>query len=111
MAGRGGFTLIELSVVTSIIGLVLLLSFPTLSSFKEQIYLESASKQLVSDLRTTQIKAVCLGEEQSFQADDKRFIFSRTGNPPPGGSGTEIISGKTGSRRVIVSSVGRVRIE
>lgn len=111
MAGRGGFTLVELSVATGIIGLILFFSFPTLANFREHVYLESTSKQLVSDLRQTQIKAICLGEEASCEAAGRQFRFSKSGNPPPGGSGTGMIAGRFAARRLIVSSNGRVRIE
>jgi Tfp pilus assembly protein FimT len=91
-----------------IVGLILLLSFPTLANFREQVYLESASNQLVSDLRLAQAKAICFNETQACD----RFKFAKTGNPPPGGSGTALLSGRSGSvRKVIVSSAGRVRVE
>ncbi|MDD5593142.1 MAG: type II secretion system protein [Candidatus Margulisbacteria bacterium] len=120
---KNGFTLIELSVVTGIIGVIVLLAFPTLANFKERIFLETGATQLVSDLRTTQIKAICLNEERVYDASsvsfpgltlggNRQFQFSRTGNPSPGGSGTAWLTGRTGAgRRVIVSSAGRVRSE
>lgn len=109
--GRRGFTLIELSVVFGLIGLALLFSLPTLANFKEHVYLEAVSTQLASDIRKTQIEAICLNEARTISINSRQFIFSKTGNPPPGGSGTVVISGRSGSRSIIVSSAGRVRIE
>lgn len=42
---------------------------------------------------------------------DKTLKFSPTGFPPPGGSGTVILQAGTRSKRIILSSLGRVRIE
>jgi prepilin-type N-terminal cleavage/methylation domain-containing protein len=109
--GKRGFTLIELTVVFSLIGLILLFSLPTLANFKEHVYLEAASTQLASDLRTTQIEAICFNETRTISLNGRQFIFSKTGNPPPGGSGTVVLNGRSCSRSVIVSSVGRVRVE
>jgi len=109
--GKRGFTLIELAVVFGLIGLCLSFTFPALVIYRERTYLDATATQLATDLRKTQIEAVCVGEEQSLTAEGRQFVFSKTGNPPPGGSGTVVISGRRGSRSVIVSSAGRVRIE
>jgi prepilin-type N-terminal cleavage/methylation domain-containing protein len=109
--GRRGFTLIELSVVISLIGLICLFALPTLANFKDRVRLEADTTQLATDLRKTQIEAICVGEARSLTAEAKQFIFSKSGNPPPGGSGTVVINGRYGSRSIIVSSAGRVRVE
>jgi len=121
--GRRGFTLIELSVVIGLVGLLTLVAFPSLMAFRERIYLETTSQQLLTDLRRTQAEALCAGTDRSYNSsslslpgglasDEKQFKFSGSGAPPPGGSGTVRLQGRTGrGRSVIVSSAGRVRLE
>ncbi len=102
-----GFTLIELSVVISLIGILFLFSWPALRDFKERIIFNAAASQLASDLRRTQIEALVFDETRRLLYNGKQFAFAKTGNPPPGGSGTV----RLGARQVIVSAAGRVRIE
>jgi prepilin-type N-terminal cleavage/methylation domain-containing protein len=109
--GKRGFTLVELSVVFGLIGLFLLFSLPTLANFKEQVYLDATATQFASDLRKTQIEALCFNTTRTISINNRQFIFSKTGNPQPGGSGTVVLNGRSCSRSLIVSSVGRVRIE
>ncbi len=104
---RRGFTLVELLVVISLVGFLFLFSVTTLSNFRQRLCLDASAVQLVSDLRRTQIEALAFNETRLFIFNGKQFAFSRTGNPPPGGSGTVALGG----RRVIVSSAGRVRVE
>ncbi len=104
---RRGFTLIELSVVIGLIGLLLIFSLPAFTNFRQRLYQDASAAQLASDLRKTQIEAFSFGETRSLLSNGKQFAFSRTGNPLPGGSGTVLI----GRRKVVVSSAGRVRIE
>jgi len=108
---KRGFTLIELSVVIGLIGLLLLIAFPTWNDFRERLDLEGSAAQLASDLRRTQVEALALDETRCLTFNGKQFAFSKTGNPPPGGSGTAVIAGRRSSRLVVVSSAGRVRIE
>jgi prepilin-type N-terminal cleavage/methylation domain-containing protein len=109
--GRRGFTLIELSVVISLIGLICLFSMPTLANFKDRVRLDADATQLATGLRRTQIEAICAGATRSRTAEGREFMFSKTGNPPPGGSGTVVMNGRSGSRSIVVSSAGRVRVE
>jgi prepilin-type N-terminal cleavage/methylation domain-containing protein len=105
---RKGFTLIELLVVVGILGLLLSLSFPALSSFRGIISLNASAQVLASQLRKTQSQALCENENREYG----RFKFSRTGFPLPGGTGTQILTDSFGrTRKVILSSAGRVRVE
>jgi prepilin-type N-terminal cleavage/methylation domain-containing protein len=105
---RKGFSLIELLVVMSISGLLLFLSFPALSAFKDRLSLETRARQLAFTLRKAQSLAISRGETQIVG----RFKFSKTGSPLPGGFGTEKITSPGGrTKKVIVSPLGRVRIE
>ena len=108
--GRG-FTLIELTVVLGLLGFMLLLSFPSLAGFRERVYLETSSTQLVSDLRKTQAEALACNEARSLTVNGRQFTFAGSGNTPPGGSGTAVVSGRHARRSIVVSSAGRVRFE
>ena len=121
--GSRGFTLIELLLVIGLIGLLTLTSLPALTAFRERIYLETTSQQLLSDLRQAQVKAICTDADCSYDtavlslpgglaSNARQFKFAGSGAPPPGGSGTVFIQGRTGrGRSVIVSSAGRIRFE
>ncbi len=105
---RRGFTLIELLIVSAVLGILLSFSFPALSRFRGILYLEASAKGLASQLRKTQAQALCENDTREYE----RFKFSRTGFPPPGGSGTQVLADGWGHvRKVILSSAGRVRIE
>ena len=105
---RRGFTLIELLVVIGICGLLLLFSFPTLASFRENICLEGSARSFASELRKVQSRAMASGESCEYD----KFKFSRTGFPLPGGTGTQILTDRFGhDRKIILSPAGRVRVE
>jgi len=108
----------------AVFGLVVAISFPALGKFKSSIFLEVSARKLASDLRQCQVNAVTRGESVSYRLNsanlaqgiilrnDKEFIFSRTGYTQPGGSGTQRLASKSGQEKsIVVSSVGRVRIE
>ena len=88
MGRRDGFTLIELLIVIGIFGIIISFSAPTLASLRTNLLTEARAQALASEIR----RAQCL--------DTSRF-------PRPGSAGTTII----GRKRVIVSPLGRVRIE
>lgn len=106
--GKRGFTLVELMIVIGICGLMLSFSLPSLSRFKNSLLLDATSQAFASQLRAAQVKAMSSGATQAVE----RFEFSKSGSSMPGGSGTKVFEDKFGfSRRVILSSAGRVRIE
>lgn len=143
---RRGFTLIEILVTLLVFGLLLSLSVLTFSRFLDSLKLNGTAKQVASDLRLSQEKAMAehtmyqiafekekstyvIGKDDLFEGGkveiktielprrlyfekSKTIKFAASGFPPPGGSGTVVIRTKSGgSKKVIVSSVGRVRIE
>jgi prepilin-type N-terminal cleavage/methylation domain-containing protein len=124
---RQGFTLIEFLVVFLIIGI--LLSWGTLqfSGITARIKLSAATRVIVADLRAGQVKApsILIFTRDSYTIDGrtKKLIsgvtiirpitikFSQTGSPLPGYFGTiELKCGKLSSS-IIVSNLGKVRVE
>lgn len=100
--------MIELLIVTGIAGLLLTISFPTFSRFKDVICLQALAHSTAMDLRKAQALAMCRNESQSCSG----FTFSRTGAVQPGGSGTLVLNSRLGSvKKLIVSPIGRVRVE
>ena len=121
---KKGFTLIEIMIVIGILGAVLALSAPVTSRFSGVLFLNAAAKALASDLRGLQHQAILRHQTRRFVPAEFdlppgiRFMsaagitFSPSGNPPPGGSGSLILQNSLGStRKVVVSSAGRVRVE
>ncbi|MFA6170125.1 MAG: type II secretion system protein [Candidatus Margulisiibacteriota bacterium] len=121
--GKGrGFTLVELLVVISIVGLLCFSLLPVLNRFRGRVCLKRAASLTVANLRLAQAKAIlhsnqinCLvaGEVLPGVAvmTTKTYAFTADGFTPPAGSGTSTLTSKHGKRKVIVSSMGRVRSE
>ncbi|MFC1560233.1 Tfp pilus assembly protein FimT/FimU [Candidatus Margulisiibacteriota bacterium] len=139
---RKGFTLIEMLVIVLIIGALSGLAYFGFTSIRGSLDVNYSAKQIVLDMRLTQdlaktlryphqiefpkgsneyrvidleddriVKQVRLGSAIRFSGKEI-FIFSSSGNPVVGGSGTLVISNSKGrSREVIVSSIGRIRVE
>jgi len=121
---KSGFTLIELLIVIGICSLLLMLSFPTLASFRSSIYLEASARGVASELRKFQSLAESRNENLNWDLSRfglpsgvvarniRQFKFSSSGFPLPGGTGTQVLETQNGcAKKVILSSVGRVRIE
>lgn len=127
-----GFTLISFLIALSLLGL--LFSYTALSSsgFLNSLKVKAAAQETASYLRMAQSRALsekrtikviftaegysCEGKSVEFNSgvrlqSDKEIAFSNSGFPPPGYSGTlTLLCGKF-KRKVVVSSIGRVRIE
>jgi prepilin-type N-terminal cleavage/methylation domain-containing protein len=124
MKTKKGFTLVEILAVLGVLAVILSFCLPALSHFSARLFLNASSRALASDLRNLQSQAILQHKTLSFDAGkmglpagimlkttaDIRFCPS--GFPPPGGSGTLLLQNRSGqSRKIIVSSAGRVRIE
>lgn len=122
--GRQGFTLIETLIIISILGVLFAATLPLYSSFSAQLALNTAASTIASELRSVQSQAVTRHQTLSLPPDkiklpagikflsEKELSFSPSGYPPPGGSGTLIISNKLNKiKQIILSSAGRVRVE
>ncbi len=120
---KKGFTLIEILIVISLIGILFTAAYFNHSGYVEISKLNAAKTQIVSDLRAAQNKATNEHKTVSITFDNKTKLpsgitvsnkiikFAASGFCPPGYSGTIILSGKKKSKKIIVSSNGRVRVE
>ncbi len=99
-SGSAGFTLLEILVVMSILGLVYLLALPALSSAFAGPRLERQARQLVATLREARSVAILRGREVRFRVDRGgwRYHDRHRAVPeglrvalqaPPGGSGED----------------------
>jgi prepilin-type N-terminal cleavage/methylation domain-containing protein len=124
MCAKKGFSLIEIIVVVGILGMLFTLSLPMSKSFSSILYLNASAKGLASELRNVQSQSVLKHKTLSLSLDELRLppgisfanthdiSFSPSGCPPPGKSGTLVLQNSFGrTKKVIVSSSGRVRIE
>jgi len=133
--GRGeekGFSLIELVIVVTLIGLVLAFFSIKFSAVSAKIKLQAVSKIIVSDLRISQQKASSekrlveiIFDYNSYQiGKEKKSIprpikvinpqtvaFSQSGQPIPGFFGTIILSDGKSATKIIISPIGRIRSE
>jgi len=123
--GRRGFTLLEILVTISLFSLIIFISMPVLSRFKNALLLKITVQKVSSDLRARQLAALVKKTTLNYQVSsagqlpgglklisDKKIVFSGNGLPIPGGSGTQILGNNYGKQgKIIVSSQGRIRIE
>ncbi len=97
---RAGFTLLEVLVVMTILGLVYLLALPALSGAFAGPRLEREARQLVAALRQARATAILRGREVRFRVDRGgwRYHDRHRAVPegltlvlqaPPGGSGED----------------------
>ena len=124
MLDRKGFTLVEIIVIIGILSVLFSLALPLSARFSSTLYLQASAKALVSELRRLQSSSVLQHQTLSF-APDKFTLppgikfksicdigFSASGFPPPGKSGSLILQDSSGrTKKVIVSSLGRIRLE
>jgi len=124
---RTGFTLLESLVIFLIIGI--LLSWGTLqfSGITSRIKLSAQTRVIVADLRSAQVKApstlVFTRDSYTIDGRTKKLVsgviitrsitikFSQTGSPLPGYFGTIELKCNESVSRIIVSNLGKVRIE
>ena len=129
---KKGFSLIEIIVVISIISIIFVFANLNFGSFGERASFSASLKSIVSNLRMCQQNAISKKETVEIVFKKTRYTFdskskelpksiyietpkmirfSSSGNTPPGGSGTIILKSKNQSAKIIVSTIGRVRIE
>jgi prepilin-type N-terminal cleavage/methylation domain-containing protein len=148
---RRAFTLLEILVAISIIGILALAIMPVSMDLISSMKLSSSARTIMSDLRMAQQRSMTLSTDvicdfraKSIMGDPARYYikrydpakkvfmeiktvklersfnfkedvvikFSRTGFPAVGGSGTVTVKdfGER-TKKVVVSSTGRVRME
>ena len=121
---KKGFTLVEILIVISILGVLFSATLPVFSGFSSQLALNTAAGGIASELRAVQSQAVMQHKTLGLAPDEiklpggikflaeKELCFSPSGCPPPGGSGTLIIMNRFNkTKKIILSSSGRVRVE
>jgi len=121
---RKAFTLVEILVVIGIISLLFSIGFSGIKTISKQIILSSSAKVVASSLRALQQQAATQHQTLSLDlgrlnlpsgitiSESKNIQFAASGFPPPGGSGSLVLQNQLGqTRKIIVSSAGRVRVE
>ena len=119
-------------IAISIISILALFSYISYSSYLSSNKLTAAANQAASELRLIQNQAKT--ENKTYQivffadsyqvnnsekvklppnvaTNQKIFKFAASGFPLPGYSGTLVLKCNGKTRRIIVSSVGRIRVE
>jgi len=132
---QNGFSSLELLVATFIIGLAILFGYFSFDGYLENIKLVATARLTTNQLRLAKQEARSLsrdievrlkGDAISITASppqciklpqgivfegEKTFKFASTGYPPPGFSGSVCLKSKRSQKKVVVSSLGRIRIE
>lgn len=141
---KSAFTLIELIIVISIIGLLSFFSISAFLRLKESLILEGTARQIQCELISQKQKAISSGAiselycnqnyysiknqnilqnssdigkktvmpSNIYFANSILFRFSSSGFPYPGYSGTAVIKNRFHkTKKIIISSLGRIRIE
>ena len=75
-ASVAGFTLLELSVVALVLGLMFAFSIPSFVSFRQSHLLKGATENLVGQLRLSRQKAMSMGHQQrvTFSTDANNYV-------------------------------------
>jgi len=139
MKGSKGFSLIEAIVILLIINALIAFFVIGGIRFRSALEYSYSIHQIVSDIKLTQqladtsiqlcridfktggnrytitkggniFKSGIVGGKVQFQGKD-HFSFVQSGYTDVGGSGTLILGGAPVSRKIIVSSRGRIRVE
>ncbi len=129
---KKGFSLLELVIVVTIIGLVLAVVSIKFTSVSNTLRLKAVTKTIVSEIRLCQIRAQTEKQMISINFDFNSYTiggkktdlpnpikitnpqtvaFSNSGQPIPGFFGTISISDGNNIAKIIISPVGRVRTE
>lgn len=107
---RPAFSLIEIITVIAILGAIVFVTLPGLNRFSENLSLQAEAKALVTELRQLQTRARLTHTTQRYGTTN--ICFAASGFPPPGGSGTIVLSNRFAQqKKIIVASSGRVRLE
>ncbi|MGI6678592.1 MAG: pilus assembly FimT family protein [Dehalobacterium sp.] len=72
-----GFTLIEITLVLVILGIVLTIAYPMVTHMKQRVELEMAARYMVSDMRKWQFHAIAEQKDIRFVLDagTKKYSF------------------------------------
>ncbi len=129
---RSGFGLIELIVVISLISIIAGFFTFFFSGILDQIKIQSAAKLIASDIRSVRMLAysshstqdIVFERDRYFYAEHLRVLpspvliknpqtvkFAASGLPQPGYFGTLKLILKSKTISIIISPLGRVRIE
>lgn len=76
--GQGGFSLVEVMVVTVVIGITLAASVPSFSRFMQSSSLDSASKQVAGHFRLARATAVAQGVPQLVLWSNYDYYYMMT---------------------------------
>ncbi len=114
-----GYTLLEVLVVISIIGFFVQTSVFGFNRYMEAVCLKECASKVAIYLFRSKDKAMGNSTIEGFSSIKNISItglsdirYSASGFPVIGGSGTVIIQNSFGKvKRVIVNSIGRIRIE
>ncbi len=98
-SSKGGYTLIEILVVVTIVGILATISLPDFIRWLHAYRLQAAAVKLVNDLQATKLLAMLKGKKHQMQL-----------RPTEQGNYYQIVEDPGGIDR-IVSSIGRVILD
>lgn len=103
-----GFTLTETLIVLSILSVLLGFGINNTIGYYESIKLQGNAEKIAAGLRLAQNKALTSGNTETSNG----VQFASSGFPTPGSKNTIVVTNlKHKIKKVIVSNIGRIRIE
>lgn len=75
-----GMTLVELALTAALVGMIALISWPSVRGVSRRLAAKSAAQDVLTQLRSARERAVLSGQAQSASLQNKTVIFSPDGS-------------------------------
>ena len=86
---RGGYTLVELTIVMLIMGIVAAAAVPRFNDSMDRFRVDAAASRIVADMNLVRARAMTLGSDQGINFFTSTETYNLAGDPDPNSPGEE----------------------